>query len=747
MYINATNNLQVTVSENLAVRTLMKFYPRRNNPAAYSRGLVSVETPFVRGAMAAVGLGQKAARGEISARLMWPLRVTTVRIHALYLGPQNHCAFVSDLRARGIFAKEVPVRISLITLIYRSSSLNVAASGGYQHRFHKITGVNLQLFSSAEYHTNNLLRPVLFEETARLLPRDAMLVEIAPHGLLQAILRRSMPKSTSADISPGWRCCTRPSNSRFDGHAFVVTSDGVDARRVWPLAKYTPAIRIWSYERKFVISLHDEEYQHLVDRRVYGVPRFSAAGLLLLCGRRTPWRSSGRVRCGVPQGEVGGDEPQVHEDRRCDCTSPFSAAADILRSMYIFTVKHALTGLIFLEVSERNVYRPSQNENSLLACGVITKRNIPVVTANETSTDLVDDKVLQLNANDIYRLLEERGYSLRLDDLPRRRSAAALLQRPHDGVSRPVSLLFLGINPEAYSKPDVVRAQLSRINLHAEASPSRRSLEDRPWLAITDLTLNSLVFMPHFPNHEMNVSKKLALDKYRLKLGLVRMTLNSMSTGAHRKAIQNLRAVRCSQRFDFVPAARKNIGPYLLLVQELNSQVLNALPAGSFALGINSNNVRVDWEKSDCALVSCARTTVGEIQLVRRRESLEHPSKVLRVSFDECMRILKNDIGSERLKRPLIVSELSASEKLPELVKVSTRRDVCVCLTDYQSLSESSIIMQSRKQLKINILKTMRPNERNFLSRESQNFGRRNSTAFSFIEKQTHFIALFYETE
>jgi len=46
--------------------------------------------------------------------------------------------------------------------------------------------------SSAEYHTNNLLNPVLFEEAARSIPKDAVTIEIAPHSLLQAILRRSL---------------------------------------------------------------------------------------------------------------------------------------------------------------------------------------------------------------------------------------------------------------------------------------------------------------------------------------------------------------------------------------------------------------------------------------------------------------------------------------------------------------------------------------------------------------------------
>lgn len=46
--------------------------------------------------------------------------------------------------------------------------------------------------SSAEYHTNNLLSPVLFEEASNLIPKNAIAIEIAPHGLLQAILKRSL---------------------------------------------------------------------------------------------------------------------------------------------------------------------------------------------------------------------------------------------------------------------------------------------------------------------------------------------------------------------------------------------------------------------------------------------------------------------------------------------------------------------------------------------------------------------------
>ncbi|NWT56328.1 FAS synthase, partial [Erythrocercus mccallii] len=46
--------------------------------------------------------------------------------------------------------------------------------------------------SSAEYHVNNLVNPVLFHEGLKHVPENAVVVEIAPHALLQAILRRTL---------------------------------------------------------------------------------------------------------------------------------------------------------------------------------------------------------------------------------------------------------------------------------------------------------------------------------------------------------------------------------------------------------------------------------------------------------------------------------------------------------------------------------------------------------------------------
>jgi fatty acid synthase len=57
-------------------------------------------------------------------------------------------------------------------------------------------------YCSADYHTNNLLCAVLFEEASRHIPKNAIVIEVAPHGLLQAILRRSLsPQCTNIALT------------------------------------------------------------------------------------------------------------------------------------------------------------------------------------------------------------------------------------------------------------------------------------------------------------------------------------------------------------------------------------------------------------------------------------------------------------------------------------------------------------------------------------------------------------------
>lgn len=157
--------------------------------------------------MAAIGLGYEKVANllplSIEAACHNSFESTTIS------GPKTDVTnFVSELKHQGIFAKEVqcsnipyhsryiaemgPKLLKKLQEIIpkplkRSEKwLSTSVPKTEWAKYH---------FSSAEYHTNNLLNPVLFEETTCLLPAKAIVVEIAPHGLLQAIVKRSMPEA------------------------------------------------------------------------------------------------------------------------------------------------------------------------------------------------------------------------------------------------------------------------------------------------------------------------------------------------------------------------------------------------------------------------------------------------------------------------------------------------------------------------------------------------------------------------
>lgn len=52
-------------------------------------------------------------------------------------------------------------------------------------------------YSSVDYHLNNITAPVQFRGAMKHVPENAITIEIAPHCLLQAILKRSLPPTVT----------------------------------------------------------------------------------------------------------------------------------------------------------------------------------------------------------------------------------------------------------------------------------------------------------------------------------------------------------------------------------------------------------------------------------------------------------------------------------------------------------------------------------------------------------------------
>nr|XP_023412547.1 LOW QUALITY PROTEIN: fatty acid synthase [Loxodonta africana] len=177
--------------------------------AAYWRGQCIKEANIPPGAMAAVGLSWAECKERCPPGVVPACHNSedTVTIS----GPQAAVVeFVEQLKQEGVFAKEVrtgglafhsyfmesiaPTLLQALKKVIRqpqprsprwlSTSIPEAQWQG-----------SLARTCSAEYNVNNLVSPVLFQEALWHVPENAVVLEIAPHALLQAVLKRGLKSS------------------------------------------------------------------------------------------------------------------------------------------------------------------------------------------------------------------------------------------------------------------------------------------------------------------------------------------------------------------------------------------------------------------------------------------------------------------------------------------------------------------------------------------------------------------------
>ncbi|XP_070380763.1 fatty acid synthase-like [Dermacentor albipictus] len=126
---------------------------------------------------------------------------------------------------------------------------------------------------SPEYFVNNLVSPVLFCEALRHVPRDAIVVEIAPHCLLLSILRRA--------LGPGASCVGLMKRDT-DNHSFFLGSLGklhtlgvqLDPSALyppvpWPVPRGTPNIGhlvSWDHTQQWAVASW-KDFPNLVEGR------------------------------------------------------------------------------------------------------------------------------------------------------------------------------------------------------------------------------------------------------------------------------------------------------------------------------------------------------------------------------------------------------------------------------------------------------------------------------------------------
>ncbi|XP_065209089.1 fatty acid synthase-like [Planococcus citri] len=288
--------------------------------AAYYRGLVSIDVQLIHGSMAAVGAGYKTMTDLIPDEI--EISCHNSSKNCTISGPTSKMdEFIEQLEAKDIFVRKVntsnipyhsryiaplgPKLMSHLNNIILEPELRSEkwiCTSAPEHEWH----TDAVKYSSAEYYTNNLLNPVFFEEGCHHIPSNAITVEIAPHGILNAILKHSLPE-TATNISLTMK-------NHEDGIEFLFNSLGklYEAGCVFKLSELYPAVEFpvskstptisslikwqhdeqWSVgrltqqdtiaERNFVIQPDDSSYEYIRDHVIDGRNLYPGLGYLWL---------------------------------------------------------------------------------------------------------------------------------------------------------------------------------------------------------------------------------------------------------------------------------------------------------------------------------------------------------------------------------------------------------------------------------------------------------------------------------
>ncbi|XP_072160818.1 fatty acid synthase-like [Bemisia tabaci] len=241
--------------------------------AAHARGRASQESTLIKGMMAAVGMGHSDIINQLPESIDVACRNSSSS--CTISGPAEDVQkFVSELSSKGVFARSVnvaniayhsryiqPAGPILLKYLKEAIPAKTKRSGKWisSSILEKDWDSDLATYCSPEYLTNNLLSPVLFEDAIKSIPSNAVLIEIGPHGLLQAILKRAMTKkATNVPLTH---------RSSEDGVKFLLEAIGqlyllgfeLDVSALYPPVQFPVPLDTPSLQ-PFVTWDHTEEY-------------------------------------------------------------------------------------------------------------------------------------------------------------------------------------------------------------------------------------------------------------------------------------------------------------------------------------------------------------------------------------------------------------------------------------------------------------------------------------------------------
>ncbi|XP_035738069.1 fatty acid synthase-like isoform X1 [Vespa mandarinia] len=395
--------------------------------AAYLQGISVIETKIPHCSVAMVRLGYKDIKNlcpdDIDVACHNGPESSTI------IGPTESIkVFVEKLQTNKIFSKVVSgekipyhsrymatVKINLLANLKKMISVAKRRSQKWLSTSVPCNewSTSSAQFSSAEYFTNNLLKPVLFEETSVLIPDNAVIIEIAPSSQLQEILNKSLlTRVTNIALNPrGYKDNVKV----FLQGLGKLYNAGLqfDLAKLYPSVEYpvsrgtpmiSPFIRwehsndwfttqfkkqevLTSGERIVSIAIADENFAYIKGHVIDGRNLFPATGYLCLV-----WET-----LGMTMGEFYTETSVVMENIK------FNRATTVPKEGKLEMIVMIQKGSGKFEVIEGGVAIVTGKIHLLTN---LSKEKIPLDMIKRN----VDNEKEELNEKDIYKELKLRGY-------------------------------------------------------------------------------------------------------------------------------------------------------------------------------------------------------------------------------------------------------------------------------------------------------------------------------------------------
>ncbi|CAG9833288.1 unnamed protein product [Diabrotica balteata] len=283
----------------------------------YSRGYASKTSKIIPGQMAAIGLSKEVVSKMLPQGVFIACQNATDSV--TISGPLEATKdFVDKLSAQGIFTRlvksaEIPFHTKYLAEAGKfllEFCKNVLPDPKPRSKKWISSSVPLNKeheewsqYNCAEYHYNNFCNTVLFDQVYDHIPENAIVIEVAPHGLLQAILKKEMGKETTqisitnrssndnekfflSAIGKFYLAGGQPNLRNLYNEVTFPVSRGT--KMLSPLVRWDHSVTWFSglykhkdyFGKSLTVSLLDEQYAYLEGHQIDGRILMPATGYL-----------------------------------------------------------------------------------------------------------------------------------------------------------------------------------------------------------------------------------------------------------------------------------------------------------------------------------------------------------------------------------------------------------------------------------------------------------------------------------